>query len=179
MNPAPRPPPAAGGPAGARAQAPLPAPAAVQTMLRDLLGVPAVIEKAAAKLPLEGAIVAVYATTEEAPPLAFAICDLAFTCVVGAALSMFPPEVATKAIQAKAPTETLLENFSEVVNIFASLINGLGGPHVRLIRRIVPPAKAPPPIATAIAGCTSRVDLNVTLPRYPKGRIAFLNLGQA
>ncbi len=100
--------------------------------------------------------------------------DLPFIVTVGAALSMIPGGVAAEAVRAGRPTDTIEENWAEVMNICSSLWNALHAAHVTLGEHYIPPRKPPPDFALAVRQSKTRIDMELTVPGYPTGRLSLL-----
>jgi hypothetical protein len=63
---------------------------------------------------------------------ALLVSDVDFAAISGAALAMIPKVVAGEAIKTGELSETLFDNFREVVNVFSSLLNAPSTPHLVL-----------------------------------------------
>lgn len=104
-------------------------------------------------------------------------CDLALLGSVGAALAMIPPAIVAEAVKSGKPSDALRENAYEVFNIAASLFNDVEGTevHVKLRElKVAPPV--PPALTAKLAKPASRLDLDVTVPGYPLGKLSLLAL---
>lgn len=62
---------------------------------------------------------------------ALSLADLAFAAATGAALGMIPAAAASDAVKEGALPETLHENYAEVANIMASVLNSPSSPHLK------------------------------------------------
>ena len=81
-------------------------------------------------------IVSVFESDTGAAQAVIAV-DLALAAHSGAVLSLFPPGVAMDAVKTGKMTDTLLENFGEVVNVLSSVFNVTEGVHVKLRNVVV------------------------------------------
>lgn len=145
----------------------------VQKMLRDLLGVDVQARPTQRLLDAAGASSCIYTRTDGVMG-AGALCDLSFIVTVGAALSMIPGGVAAEALRAGRPTDTIEENWAEVMNICSSLWNALHAAHVTLGEHFIPPRKPPPDFALAVRQSKTRIDMELAVPGYPTGRLSLL-----
>ncbi len=118
--------------------------------------------------------VAVYSDDAERP-VAVAVADTPFICRSGGALVMVPTKGVEDAIAADEIPEQLGENFAEVVNIMASLLNSDDTPHVRLTQihdRHATPSDAR--ASTIVSEPAKRRVFDVNIEDYGRGRIVFL-----
>lgn len=107
--------------------------------------------------------------------VAVAVADVGFVCRSGGALVMMPPGGLDEAVDGGEYPESIVENFSEVVNIMASLLNSDASPHVRLTH--VQDAALPiedPRAPEIMAKPSKRRVFDVTITGYGRGRIIFL-----
>lgn len=106
---------------------------------------------------------------------ALSLADLSFAAITGAALGMIPAAAALEAAEAGELSETLLENYQEVANIMASLLNTPNSPHMRLDQLW---ASNNPDIPAAvwhsIRNPTKRREFAVTVEGYGDGRIGII-----
>jgi hypothetical protein len=152
----------------------LPTPASIADLVTMLVGKPT---RAGRGTPLAVSAARGVATyvDKDAKITFVTLTDMAFIASVGAALAMIPPGIVGEAVKSGKPSHVLVENAVEVLNILASLFNDLEGKgvHVKLQRLVlVPPL--PPELARLIAKPGHRLDLEVTLPGYPNGRLSLL-----
>jgi len=103
-----------------------------------------------------------------------AVTDVAFIAAVGAALAMIPLPVVTEAIRTGKPSEALVENAYEVLNVAASLFNEIEGAtvHVKVGRLSVGPIDAE--LAKRLVKPSARADMDIGIPGYPDGKISFV-----
>lgn len=99
------------------------------------------------------------------------VSDLRLACFVGACLTLVPAGVAASSAAEGTLPPQLQENFAEVLNILARLINDGGQPHVVFKDLSV----AMPPLTNDAAALLAgpRVDFEVTVEGYGKGSLAF------
>jgi len=100
----------------------------------------------------------------------FKVCvDLAFIASMGAALALIPVPIVSEVLKTRAPTEPLIDNACEVLNIASTLFNPEdGSSHVKLEKLIVA-RKRGEKVPASLAGSRHRVDLHVKIPGYVDG----------
>lgn len=105
-----------------------------------------------------------------------AITDVALIGVIGAALAMIPLPVVTEAIRTGKPSEALVENAYEVLNVAASLFNEVEGStvHVKVAKLVVGPLE--PELAKRLLKPAARLDMLISVPGYPDAKLAFVAL---
>lgn len=150
----------------------LPALPAIGAMLSDLLSVPVAIKALVPALAQEGTSVAIYRCSTSNDIANVLLCDMGFVAAVGASLSMIPAGVAAEAVRTGRPSEAIVENWAEVVNIASSLYNNASQLHVRLVERHVKPPKLPPEVIAAVQRCKVRIDAEISVKGYGSGKLA-------
>ena len=153
----------------APARLPLPQPKDVAQLLSTLLA-PTTVKPCpavpAAPMPL--------ATFETNGAIAAVVtCSFELAAAMGAALCMMPAGVAAEAVKTKKLTETLFENWREVLNVSASLFNEPGALHARLVGAMQPPDRPAPEVAAILAKPAARLDLDATIKGFPPGKLSF------
>lgn len=146
----------------------------VSELLTGLLGrdVHAAWSPGSYQLPPEGRI-ACYRTDDD-ELAAVAVADPAFACRSGAALVLIPAGSADESVEADAIPSTLEENFHEVVNIMASLLNADGSAHVRLAEVLTLRDPRPDEVAAAVESPTKRRVFHATIDGYGRGTVTFM-----
>jgi len=155
----------------------LPTPEAVASLLSDLIGRRATAKKGTAFAAPAACAIATY--VEASGGVAFiAFADVAFVAGVGAALAMIPCGVVQESISAGKPSEVLVENAYEVLNIMASLFNDgtVGEHHVKIKRLTVAPHL--PEKLKFLRLPDGRLDLAISLPGYPDGKLTIVGTNQ-
>lgn len=118
--------------------------------------------------------VAVYRDDAEIP-VAVAVADVAFICRTGGALVMVPTKGVQENVEQGEIPDQLGDNFGEVVNIMASLLNSDDTPHVRLTTIHGRDERSDDPRAESILAEPSRRRVfDVSVEDYGRGRIVFL-----
>jgi hypothetical protein len=103
-------------------------------------------------------------------------CDLGLAANASAALSLMPSHVAASAVAANELPENLAENCAEIANIFASLLNHPGGPHIRMYKTYIPGDRIPADVSGAAMLFGSRLDMTVDIAGYGKGSMSFVGV---
>ncbi|MFC5381087.1 hypothetical protein [Aquipuribacter nitratireducens] len=98
--------------------------------------------------------------------------DVALAAYSGAALGLLPPGAAQDAVDAGALTETLVENCSEVLNVFASLFNVPNAPHLKLYSVIGPDDELRADVRELAVRAAPRDDIALEIARYGRGRLS-------
>ena len=107
-----------------------------------------------------------------------ALADLALVASLGAALAMIPPTMVQEAIRSGKPGDMLVENAYEILNVAASLFNDADGScHVKVTKLEF--SALPADLATKVRTSKVRLDLDVEIPGYPNGKVAFVAVGGA
>lgn len=104
---------------------------------------------------------------------AVCLADLAFAAYVGAALAMFPLPRAQESLRAGKLDEQLEENFHEVMNVISTILTR-GEARERLDAVLPRVAGVPADAAAALAKPRARLDLEVEVTGYAKGKLTFL-----
>lgn len=131
----------------------------------------------AAKVPLKpdpkSPVFAAVYVGKEGKPIALCLTDLAFAIRMGAALSMLPAGAATESIQKSAPSESMMENYAEVMNVISFALSGDGEERVVLRGQ---PAKVETLAADARSAVAKakRAEFDVDIQGYGVGKIAVL-----
>ena len=147
----------------------LPDADAISKMLGSLLG--RKVSVGAGDAP-DGAWAGRYITRSETLA-AVGIGDVRLVSMAGSALSMVPPGAAQAAADSGDPSEAMLENFHEILNVAASLIIDAGSDHVRLDG--IAPADALDEEAAALAASgTTRRNFTVDIDGYGQGTLSFI-----
>jgi hypothetical protein len=155
----------------------LPTPEAVAGLLTNLIGRRATAKKGPALAGPAACAIATY--VEVAGGVAFlAFADVAFIAGVGAALAMIPCGVVDESISAGKASDVLVENAYEVLNIMAALFNdGSTGEHHVKIKRLTVAPHAPERLKF-LRLPDGRLDLVVSLPGYPDGKLTIVATNQ-
>jgi hypothetical protein len=151
---------------------PIPIQEAVRDFFTDLLGRGVAASKRPALSNDDPLIVGRY--RDDAGVLAaLLVSDLDFAAMSGAALAMIPKVVAAEAIKSGELSETLFDNFREVVNVFSSLLNAPSTPHL-VLEAIERHPDATEDIRAVMDAPTRRRDFAVTIEGYGSGALAVL-----
>lgn len=151
----------------------LPPTKLIKDVLDGLLGVDVAVSPADALTPADTVSGALALYIDDGGRLgAVAGWDLAAAAYVGAAVALVPVAGAEDAIEDRYIPEHLLENLSEVSNVLASVFQLPANPHLRLERLYRPVNTAADDAIHLLYALGHRIDLNVDVPRYGKGRLS-------
>ncbi len=153
----------------------LPNPKDVCDLFGDLLG-REVISSAGnpVEITLEDpAVVAVY-VDDALHMYGLILLDVPLAAIAGAALALVPPLVAEESAKAKALTQALAENVSEIMNIATALIAGKTDRHLRLYRVYEPNETVPTDIVALASSFGARLDLALSVAGYGQGLISIV-----
>ena len=106
-----------------------------------------------------------------------ALSDMAFLAGVGAALAMIPAPMVNEAIKTGKPSEVLMDNAFEVMNIASSLYNDTEGKgtHVKIKELVIAPPISKE-LAPRLVKPAGRADFDIELPGYANGKLSFFAL---
>lgn len=152
---------------------PLPNADNITRNLKDLLSKPVVVKAGPALPAASVALCAVYADDAGAPQVV-GVADLGCAAYVGAALAMIPAPVAADSVKQKKLEDNLRENFAEVVNILAAVLNSATGKHLKLVA-VFEPGGVPPEAQAILKKPASRADFDVSVTGYGAGKLSFLS----
>ena len=105
--------------------------------------------------------------------VALCACDRPFVVYAGAALSMIPADVANEMVVSGAPSEAILGNFHEVMNICSKLLMSDGSAHLRLDETL-PPEQSAEVITNLEENSAQALAFGVDIPGYGNGSLTFL-----
>lgn len=152
---------------------PVPIQEAVSEFINALVGLgtaaskvtPATVERDG------GHLIALY-KDEHGNVAAIITADLAMASSTGAALAMIPATAAKEVVADGAMTETLFDNYREVANILAAMLNTPRSPHLSLIDVWSSDDTELPDQAWTILGApTKRREFAVTIDGYGSGKL--------
>lgn len=103
--------------------------------------------------------------------VAAAFCDIEFVVFSGAALSMIPRGGAEDMISEKAPTDAVLDNFHEVMNIYSKVFMTTTSAHLRLGKVIDASEAADSVSVQALNATGTTLGLDISIPEYGSGKI--------
>ncbi|MDQ2756775.1 MAG: hypothetical protein M3Y71_09460 [Actinomycetota bacterium] len=151
----------------------LPEPKEVRDLLIGLLDRPIdlTIADRLALQPGERATYAVY-VDDRLGIRAVAVADLPFSGYAGGALGLLPPGGVQDNVHESELTTSLEENFYEVLNISAALMNSEHSPHVKLHAVYTTSEVAPPHVVAMSHMMGRRLDLALTIGGYGRGRFS-------
>lgn len=124
----------------------------------------------AANESLDGQFGATFLDDNEAL-VAACSCDVPFLAYSGAALSMIPADVAKDTIGGETPSDMMLANFYEVMNICSKLFMSDDSDHLRLAKTLQP-AEVATEIAALVEGSQAKT-FDIGIPGYGSGKLSF------
>ena len=149
----------------------VPKPDAIATMLESLLGREVYVTPGD---PGETAYAGRYIGQGD-ELAAVGLADMALVAYAGSALSMVPPATAKDVAASGDPTEPMVENLHEVLNVSASLLIDAGSDHVRLDG--IKPAEALDADTAELIASGTVTGFTVDIDGYGKGSLAFVTTG--
>jgi hypothetical protein len=150
---------------------PRPEAEAVQSLFAGLLG-RRVVVRSSEPLRLKSVdprTVAEY-VTDDGCVQALCVCDIDLACHSGAALSMIPTGVALQGIRRHELEENLSDNFREIMNVLASLLNATGSPHLVFRSLFLPKQEVSDEVKSLLLEPPTRVDLEIEIDGYGGGK---------
>lgn len=153
---------------------PVPIQEDIRDLLMDLLGRGAAVDKVT-PLVLEedqSGVIAEY-RTDDGSVGAVCLVDAEFAIRTAGALTMVPPAAVADTLR-RGDLSDALENFGEIVNILAQLLNSPKTSHLRLAGVHVIPGDLPDGVSSLVARPQFRRDFAVQIDGYGSGRISLL-----
>jgi hypothetical protein len=153
----------------------LPHPKDVRDMFTGLLGRDVEVAPGTPVVPTDTVRAAIGVYVEDNLSLAAAAAaDLPLAAYAGAALGLIPKGAADDAVEEKSLPTSVWENFAELLNIGASLLNHDNAPHVRLYGLHNPDELPTPDVAALLRGLGHRLDLVVKISGYGTGALSIV-----
>ncbi|GIF24220.1 hypothetical protein BJ973_007700 [Actinoplanes tereljensis] len=151
----------------------LPGTVAVRNLFEDLLGREVTVSPGDPISAEEIATATVAIFTDTAQNIYGVMgMDLALSANAGAALGLMPAGAAEDSIDEKKLFPNLAENVFELCNVLTSLLNREGGPHIKMYQVIYPGDPLPADARAHLMALGRRVDLQVEVNRYGKGKFS-------
>lgn len=157
-------------------QTPLPAALEVRELLEGLVGREFEALTGAEMVDPgapSGAVVAEY-VSDQMKLAALVVADLPFAAGAGSAIALLPPGGVSESIEFGELSIPQLENFSEILNVMASLFNAEGAPHLKLSGVHGPGEALPNDVAPWVLAYVPRLDLELTIKGYGEGKLSIL-----
>jgi hypothetical protein len=153
---------------------PVPIQEDIRDLLMDLLGRGTAVDKVSPLLMEddESGVIAEY-RTDEGTVGAVCLVDAEFAIRTAGALTLVPPAAVAESLR-KGDLSDALENFREIVNILAQLLNSARTSHLRLAGVHVIPGALPDGVTSLVARPQFRRDFAVQIDGYGGGRISLL-----
>jgi hypothetical protein len=152
---------------------PLPNPKDVRDVFADMLGRDITVAPCDMYTPTmaDRHSVAVYVDDQNQMAVVAAL-DLPLSVWTGAAIGLVPPGGAEDQVDEGELTKAVRDNLYEVLNIFSALFNKPGAPHLRIYSMHAPGEAVPSDVALLVKSLGNRLDLDVEVGGYGKGKIA-------
>lgn len=123
-----------------------------------------------------GAVVAEY-VNNSMQLAALVVADLPLAAAAGSAIALLPPKGVAESIKYAELSLPQFENFSEILNVMASLFNAEGAPHLKLTTVHAPGAVLPNDVSPWVMSFVPRLDLSISVAGYGDGALSVLVLG--
>ncbi len=105
---------------------------------------------------------------------AVAVADLPLAAYAGASIGLVPKGGAQAAIEDGVLPPAIEENFNEVLNVLAGLLNVSGGRHLRLHATYAPNQLPPGDVMALVRKLGRRVDVALTVAGYGTGHLSIV-----
>lgn len=153
---------------------PLPAALEVRELLEGLVGRDFDTKTGGPMVdPAKGACVAEY-VDDQMQLAAIVAADVALASAAGSAIGLIPAKEVEASIKYKEMSGAQIENFSEILNVMASLFNADGAPHLRLTT-VTPPGQAPASdVQKLLMAYVPRLDLSMEVQGYGAGALSIV-----
>jgi hypothetical protein len=152
----------------------LPSPKDVRDLIEGLLGRDVTVAPGRPVAPTADVRAGVGVYVDDNLNLAAAAAaDLAFCAFAGSALGLIPAVNAEGAAE-EGLTPAMWDNFAELLNIGASLLNADGAPHLRLYTTSSPAELPANDVGELLRGFGHRIDLQVTIAGYGSGALSIV-----
>lgn len=123
-----------------------------------------------------GAVVAEY-VSDQMKLAALVVADLPLAAAAGSAIALLPPAGVAESVEFGELSIPQFENFSEILNVMASLFNVEGAPHLKLSSVHAPGSPLPNDVAPWVKAYVPRLDLEIEVAGYGEGTLSVLVLG--
>jgi hypothetical protein len=153
-----------------------PPPAQIGSTLKELLrrNIQATLRQGTTTVGPGVRFVAEYSQAEGHGSSGYCVCDIAFAARTGAALTVIPSGAAEEAIRAGVVTDTLNENFHEVLNVMARFFSLGGSTRANLGAVHLPGEVLNSTVVAHLAKPAARLDLTVDVTGYGTGLLTLV-----
>lgn len=104
------------------------------------------------------------------------VSDVPLVNYAGAALALIPANIAQDGAKRYQLSDTVIENYFEILNIMGALLNQVCAEHVRLVDVKYPNEPLPGPVAALLEACDKRFDLRIDIEGYGSGCMSLLQV---
>lgn len=156
----------------------LPQPKHVRDLFSDLLGRDVDVTPCGAFSPGGSARCSVGVYVDDTLRMtALVLLDLPLSAYAGAAIGLIPAGGAEACIEDGELSRMVFENLAEILNILAGTLNEQPeAPHQKLYACYDPSSVLPPDAQAAAQSLVGRLDLEVSIPGYGKGRLGIVQV---
>ena len=147
----------------------------VRDLLNDLLGrdVEVQVSDAWAPQPLDMAACAEF-VDDQLRLRSVAMLDLPLAVFIGASIGLIPAGGAKDMVAERDPSQMVLDNLYEVLNVLTSVFNTGDNPHVKITTMHGPGTAFPGDVSDVVRRLVGRLDLVIDIDGYGKGRLALV-----
>jgi len=121
--------------------------------------------------PMDGAVVGIY-TNDFGTLAAIILADVPLVAWAGSAIALLPHAGAEKSVEDNLVTPGQFDNFSEILNVAASMFNRRDTPHLKFHEAYAPRETLPEDAQKWVDFPASRIDGTLTIQGYGGGRIS-------
>ena len=158
--------------AGALKPTPVPSAFEIREVFQGLLGREVTWEGTSHQVdPLDGAVCGVYAD-DFGNLAALILADVPLVAWAGSAIALLPLAGAEQSVADNLVTPAQFDNFSEILNVAASMFNKRDTPHLKLQEAFAPRETLPAEAQKWVLFPASRIDGTLTVQGYGEGRIS-------
>lgn len=155
---------------------PLPSALEVRELLEGLVGRDFDARTGAKMVdPAKGACVAEY-VDDTMQLRALVVADIALASAAGSAIGLIPAKEVAASIKYKEMSQAQVDNFTEILNVMASMFNADGAPHLRLGNVSVPGVALPGDVAEHVMSYVPRLDVTLEVQGYGSGDLSVIVL---
>lgn len=154
---------------------PLAKPTELEALLGALLARPVKVTRAEDDAPPQGPLTAALFHTDEPVLQVLVHSDLTLAASLAAALSVVPVAAVKECVASKKMSDSLQDNFGEVMNVFSRYLT-MGGRPFRLGPVTCPPAAPDAALLALVEGSDERRAFIIEVPGYAAGRLDVVTL---
>lgn len=152
---------------------PIPDPEAISDHLKDLIAKP--VSALEAPAPDGNSLrLSTYGLFEndEGEVQAIVVGEIGFVCSVGAAFIMLSPNLVEELVATQSVNEDIADSYSEILNVFASLLNDAGGDHLKFSGLFTPGQDRPKTVDAFVRASDDSRTYQVKVGGYDEGKLS-------